>query len=200
MKEKGEGMFKFIRALSIANIVISILSQLLLICFAVLMFAFGNNLGEGDFRLTEIFSDIMFVFIMTFLADIFVLLVLLIFRQIKYDKIYRRYFRIIDVMYFIFAAVLPIYFWQMWLTYDFRVRALIFSLIIQFMILLNSFFNNRYLRQYIAAKIRKTEKKKDKTKKPGPAENPEQEKEPEPAQEAGQAGAAEETPPEADTE
>ena len=162
MREKGMGMIKFIRALSYTDIVLNILSQLLLVCFAILIFVFGNDLSAGDFTLTRVFSDVMFVFIMLFVANFIIITVLLIIRQLRFDKTYRRYFRIIDAMYFLFAAVLPIYFWQMWMTYDFKVKALIFSLLIQFMILLNAFFSNRYLRQYIALREKKPKEKNPK--------------------------------------
>lgn len=199
MKEKGAKMKKAVRALSIINVSVSFLSQILLLCFAVLLLAFGKKLAAGDFTLPEIFSDIMFVFIMVFLFETLALIVMRIFRQIKYDKVYRHYYRFVDVFYFIMTAVLPIFFWQMWMTYDFRVRALIFALILQFSIALNAFFKDRYLKQYLKKPDKPSGedgdgKKRKKAKKP----EEETEKAEEPAEElpAEEKPAAEEKPQE----
>ena len=164
MEKKSPAMRVFIRVLSIINVSVCMLSQILLICLAVLMLIFGKKLAAGDFTLTEVYSEIMLVFITTFLGIAVITLVMLFLRQIRYDRVFRHYYRFTDVIYYIMTAVLPIFFWQMWMTYDFRVRTLIFALILQFMILLYSFFISRYLKQYIARSEKEPKKKKEKPK------------------------------------
>ena len=51
MKNKNSGKRIFLRVISFFNVTVSLIAQLLLLCFAILILVFGNKLAEGDFCL-----------------------------------------------------------------------------------------------------------------------------------------------------